>query len=324
LDLNEMLFAWGKVAEAEPYYQRAVLLSPSFREDRPFAAVRLEFEPVLALLNRGEPRLALQLADSLAKDYAQRSPQRQNALAYEEASIHLAVGQIAKAAQWAEKMNGDSEYAMRFRVAAARGDAAEERRCLKLSVEQVTKAGHTPSTFLTGWLASAGVLDEATKWLGRLEKDMRDRASTRSPASLEWARGEVALASHRPAEAVPHLQYVFSFRPQDTTDRPYTGLSLAKAYVSLGHPEKAIELLEAVESAPVFNERPVFLNLDTYEPRLYLAALYRKAGRSAAAERIEEQIRKYLAIADPDYPLAMKLKAQPSLRTGKATPRIPS
>ena len=41
----------------------------------------------------------------------------------------------------------------------------------------------------------------------------------------------------------------------------------------------------------------------------HLLRLYRKAGRFADAERLEHEMRRYLAAADPDHPVAARLAA---------------
>ena len=48
--------------------------------------------------------------------------------------------------------------------------------------------------------------------------------------------------------------------------------------------------------------------------RMKLAELYRKTGRVSQAEKVEDELRRYLSAADPDHPLLAQLS------TGRAHP----
>ena len=83
-------------------------------------------------------------------------------------------------------------------------------------------------------------------------------------------------------------------------------LALASALETQGKIEEAIAKLEA-------DTRPSLVDLRFGWPwlqcRVKLAELYRKAGREKDALRTEDELRLYLSEADPDHPVASRLRA---------------
>ena len=82
---------------------------------------------------------------------------------------------------------------------------------------------------------------------------------------------------------------------------------LAQTYVKQRRSADAVRVLERATTGPVWPS-----NLSAaWEERLQLQLdqLYREAGRTADAERVEQVLAKELAFADPDHPIVRQLAA---------------
>jgi hypothetical protein len=87
----------------------------------------------------------------------------------------------------------------------------------------------------------------------------------------------------------------------------------ADALVELGRLTDAIVMLEASTA-----HRGAEADVAGYKwmnARAQLAGLYHKAGREPEAHAVEDHLLKLLAVADPDYPLLLELKARVAARS---------
>jgi tetratricopeptide (TPR) repeat protein len=98
--------------------------------------------------------------------------------------------------------------------------------------------------------------------------------------------------------------------------------SLALAHVKRGDLDSALNVLEA---AAANRTRVNFVIAMAGAPfwmqdEMDLARLYRRLGRVQDAEKIENELRKLLAYADPDFPLPVELKRLQNTAASARTP----
>ena len=86
--------------------------------------------------------------------------------------------------------------------------------------------------------------------------------------------------------------------------------SLSRAFESEGKLDEAIRVLEEVsqEKAATY-PNPGPSGYFWLRDQVRLAALYRKAGRQTEALKVESELLKLLALADPDHPILRQLRA---------------
>ncbi len=124
-----------------------------------------------------------------------------------------------------------------------------------------------------------------------------------------FIRGEVALAQGRFAEAETLLQRKFddSYSGRQQTAQ-WIADDLVTALEHSGNSQKALEVLEATSGtrmwiAPLSNSYGAFWLRD----QARLSAYYHRLGREPEARKIDDQLRKLLAVADPDDPILRQL-----------------
>jgi predicted Zn-dependent protease len=157
---------------------------------------------------------------------------------------------------------------------------------------------------LVFYLARSGLVDQAERILAEL------RSGTLVPGFLEAARGELAMARGRTAEAI-HLLRKSQEQPRLMGRVAFwLGLeTLASALARRGDLESAIRALEKGSQSKRLAVFHWGSNGAFWERnQLLLARLYRKAGRAPDAQRIEAELLKLLAVADPDHPLLLELQ----------------
>jgi len=90
---------------------------------------------------------------------------------------------------------------------------------------------------------------------------------------------------------------------------------LVTALEQSGDSRKALEVLEATSSTRMWTD-PSVLGYQVFwlrnQPRL--SAYYHRLGREPEARKIDDQLRKLLAAADPDHPILRQLNVQQAQR----------
>ena len=137
-------------------------------------------------------------------------------------------------------------------------------------------------------------------------------------------RSVLALSRGNTIEGMSILEKALSlFGPGDFTAAPYFMGSelLAKAWREEGNSDKAVQVLKAAlekKSRVLFEQTlltgPLWLRLQAQ-----LAQLYREIGRNEGARKIEDELRRLLALADRDHPILRQLD-----RTEKLALREPT
>ena len=143
------------------------------------------------------------------------------------------------------------------------------------------------------------------------------------PGSHELVAGAVALARGRFSEAISLLdegmrvKRLRNYFPE--RELFLASLELARAWVGKGDPGEAIEVLER---ASLRKER-TFIEHESgalwLNARAQLAGLYRQVGREEEAQQVEDELRRYLAYADPDHPILLQLEGIDDVGSARAS-----
>jgi tetratricopeptide (TPR) repeat protein len=152
-------------------------------------------------------------------------------------------------------------------------------------------------------------------WADRTE-EARELVSRIVTGSAPWflpalkyvAQAQLAIAEDRPQEALDYFEQSFQFLPAYYLPHYLFGAgSLARLHESLGSSQAAIETLEFARLRrdwSIFEPGGTFLWMRN---QVYLRELYLKAGRMADAERVSDELRGLLRLADPDFPSLLSL-----------------
>jgi hypothetical protein len=124
---------------------------------------------------------------------------------------------------------------------------------------------------------------------------------------VSWARGELALAAGRPAEAAALLTKALGGFSKDYITRALAVQTLSSALEASRGPEAALDVI-AENLYPKDRSPYQYINLSAWlDLQARRARLLRRLGRAAEAEPIEAELRKYLTYADADLLMLRQL-----------------
>jgi tetratricopeptide (TPR) repeat protein len=130
------------------------------------------------------------------------------------------------------------------------------------------------------------------------------------------ARGEIALQQGRFAEAAAVLQREFHDRySKHAFTSQWIADGLVTALEQTGDSQKALEVLKATSGTRMWTP-PSAVGYQGFWLRnqARLSAYYLRLGRQQEARKIDDQLRKLLAVADPDHPILRQLSVQQARR----------
>lgn len=136
--------------------------------------------------------------------------------------------------------------------------------------------------------------------------------------------GQLLLANHRLAQGIPEL---LKGLQRTGPSVPYFlgAQSLAQAYESEADLPAALRVLQDVSANRAGNSLIAVGNGPFWmRDQIELARLYRRLGRVQDAEKIENELRKLLAYADPDFPILLELNKLQDTSTIAQTSDRPS
>ena len=149
--------------------------------------------------------------------------------------------------------------------------------------------------------ARAGFLDLARKGIA-----IRQSHQPYSPGFLEAMQAEVLLASGQPSKAIPLLRKAVVQLAGTHKRTYYLALeSLATALEQEGQLADAVQVLDTAtqaDSGKVLDTAYEWMRIEWK-----LAQLHRKVQQPEVAQKIEAELRKRLAYADPDHPILLQL-----------------
>ncbi|HXJ05230.1 MAG TPA: winged helix-turn-helix domain-containing protein [Candidatus Acidoferrum sp.] len=305
-----LLLVSAKPDLARPYFQRANELLSTMRDrDRTkfvWEALWLQLYPAFQAWMRDDVALA-----RAELDRAEQNPVARDGITDPMifAGFRQALGETRKAREWLEQASAPSgrsssegfeDFAS---VAFLCGDHTAARNWLQRTTRY--RVLDMPLLIREGMLREANVLAQRQKeWL---------------PQFRNVALGELLLAQGKTVNGTRLLSDGLIEQRNHAYPSYFFGAdSLARAYEKTGNVSAAIEVLESASANRIRVYGPAVMSSATLWMRdqMDLAGLYRRLDRVQDAERIEDELRKLLAYADPDYPMLLELRrlqSSPSL-----------
>jgi tetratricopeptide (TPR) repeat protein len=291
-------------ARASLYVRRTLeLASPDVQRDFPSEVAWLELHPANERWLAGDVAGALALATRFAEKLESVPMLHQYGAIEQLGNVFLTLGKLRAADELFHRLS-DPTFNLTG-LSLLRGDRQDLKR---LSSALVVHSPAPVRAILIKaiLLTRSGLVDEAERILAENE---RWEASFYS-GMPEAARGELAMARGRTAEAIAQLR-------ESQRKTRYLGNAsfllgmetLASALDRRGDLDGAIGVLELGSK----QKRQVAFHWVSNgflweRNQLLLAQLYRKARRTADAQRIEGDLLKLLAVADADHPILLELQ----------------
>ncbi len=281
----------GDLVAAEPYMERARQLMAS--EDLTGAddvVAWVSLFPAWKALIDGDPQEALQLADQAAQTIKRPNPK----VAY----FYFMLGQLRKARDWSQP-----NHFPRAKMAYGLGNDQVAKEQLISFIETPDEKKGMASFAVKGWQYRGPFVMLLAK-LGLLSQEgVRERMDT----SSEAVRGTIVLEQGNLAEGTDLLEKVLQWF-QYGNGNVYFLVSdiLADAWEQQGEWEQAARVLEeaSIKKTLLVQGSPAPL---WFRIQWRLAEVYRKLGRDEDTRRIEDELRRLLALADPDHPILRQL-----------------
>jgi tetratricopeptide (TPR) repeat protein len=294
------LLVEGDSKAAEPYVKRAhqVLAAEQNDPARSWRAAWLRLYPVHATWLERDFDAAINNAAKLASDLDATAQEDLNPIKWELGSFYLNLGRMGAARQMFQSMTGPPEHLAL--VALGFNDAPAVQKHLSL-----IPASHRAAILM----ARAGLVSEAETMMADPQAPNRAYAPFLPGVWETLARGELALARGRTADAIPLLEKaVQSLRPWPTSYFFLGSEALARAWQQQGDVAKSLAVLE---DASEYGAPAVFWGPAPFfwmKNELRRAELYRSVGRETDSRRIHSELAKLLTHADPDFPILRELR----------------
>ncbi len=296
----------GDPARARLYFQRAqALASPEMVRLYPEVAASLELFPPSEYWVRGDVEKAFAELTRVGQTLNSRSGKMRDALAESLGFSYLSLGRLKAADELFHSLPNATEQHFHLALLALSRDDREAlvKYSSRLGGGGVLLESSIPPILM----ARAGLLSVAPKAISDRKKIWGPHLT----GFLMSMQGELALARGQPAEAIPLLQEgVERIGHQHypvTITFFLASESLARAWELQGNLPSAIQVLEQASQEKT---RAGLRNcaFAWVRGQWRLAQLYRKARREREARKIEADILKPLAYADPDHPILLQLK----------------
>ncbi|MEE8201861.1 MAG: tetratricopeptide repeat protein [Candidatus Acidoferrales bacterium] len=309
------LVTWANnLDQARPYIQRArKLLSREWIHRSPGWSVWARLFPAREHFYKGELEEALNEATLVAEILKSpgRKTRTRTIYAWWVGSLYVDLGKLRAAEETFQHISVTrSRHLALAKIADARGDMPALREHMK----KVAATGKNVGSFETTYFVSAGLLAAAERGI----ENMEERKKVSPKSAITCVRGHLALARGQTAEAILLFQKGIEQLGDDSwTARVKAAESLAGIWERQGHLPRAIQVLEATSQE---KKRSIFGGggYTWMRVQMRLAQLYRKVGREEEAQKIEAELLKLLAYADPDHPLLRQLRATQALAAAQS------
>jgi tetratricopeptide (TPR) repeat protein len=323
----------GDLSRAKTYVKRALdLITPKDLEKNPEIPILLMWFPAFEALLRADPETALREADRSLETL--RSFQGRDFANYPNAlhlngAFYLTLGKIGLAREWSEKVE-DTGLRPNFTLASI-AYIEDDQALMTQHLEQFLNYPKL-SPIRPGFsgllsqstairccipllLARGGFLSEAEEWLSNLRtsRPMPELVREAIETRREIVRGVLTLSRGNRIEGMKMLEETLSlFVPRVQLPAFFMGSEiLAEAWREQGNLDKAVQVLEAAlekETLLLLFSRSMLSGGLWLKIQNQLAQLYREMGRDEDARKIEEKLRRSLALADPDHPILRQLE----------------
>jgi tetratricopeptide (TPR) repeat protein len=261
----------------------------------------LRIIPVSRAWLRGEREVALSELERIVGEMESLPDAERDALSNHPAAAYFAIGKLGRAKELLHPVDS-SNFASRLTMAMLA--LAENRPGIIMAQVELLP----PSFFSVLLLAKIGQLEAAQEMYANLVASGAAGVGAFNPEPKfvrKIAQGELAFARGEMDEAILLITDSRRDRLLGYTLSIYEHLAadtLALAWEADGDLLKAAEALEtsARDKAPHLLFDTAFFSMNN---KLKLAGIHRKLGNSPEAERIEAELRDWLAHADPDHPI---------------------
>ena len=292
-------------AGARPYALRArTLLTPEILERNPVVTSWIMLFPATDYWQQGHVQEARKELSQVAQIARSLDVKVRDTYLEEVGLSYIALGELRTAEGLLNALTDPDERNFGLAlVALARDDLASLR---EYSGRQGGGGGLLDTPVPPILMARVGLLTEAKQGIAKRSTEWRTDPS--APPFVKVMKGELALAGGQRTRAIGLLQEGVQAIHQSGTFTFFLGAeALARAWEREGNLPKAIGALEMASA-----ERPritIVRGFAWMRVQRHLAQLYRKVGRQQGAQRIEAELGRLLAGADPDFPMLVQLRA---------------
>jgi hypothetical protein len=295
----------GNLTLARDYARRGTALNVSIDSPNGFAgnaAANLRMFAVRDALHRRDPQEALREADRLAGDSRSRAQPVLNSIGLKLADVYVAMGRLDRVEQVASWIKPESSgHRLLILAAMSREDPHALRPLLKRLFPNLDTAlggsGGLAASVTSAYI-SAGLLEDAQRLISMRTHGSNFRMLL--DAELAFAQGHVV-------RGVGLLEKLLrEDAPTESWIRTRGSLIFSDFLTTRGETQRAARILERASRG----RRHLFEDLvpEHLHLRERLAQLNRELGRTSDAETIEADLRQLLAVAQPDYPMKLRLE----------------
>ena len=292
-------------ARSRIYLRRArELVSPADMQELPLNVAFLELLPAVEDWLDGNLIRSLQVADGLAAKIDSLSGRPRQGFVEEAVAFYLMLGRLEAATQCIQKI---PDPLLRYELLSRVAFIKDDRDALKQNLEALE--GTTPTrrttVILVILLARAGLLPQAARFMTTVEaRHPWDVGFFQIPrGELTLARGETDRGMSQLEEGTQrigklgsrHALFFLGSESLATALRGKGDLARAVRVLERASEERSWAALQATGSLWLRNQSQ-------------LAQLYRLTGREGDARKIEDELRKLLALADRDHPIVRALE----------------
>jgi tRNA A-37 threonylcarbamoyl transferase component Bud32/tetratricopeptide (TPR) repeat protein len=293
----------GGDVRARPYYERATrILAQRPAIVPPVLVQSIKLQPVSQRWKDGD------IAG--AHDQLLRTERDGVSPSLSTACAHMAFGELAVAEKHIVQAFPPPDRGIHLAIlAVVRGKASDARNALA-DAEQLPPQALGPAAVA---LLRLGLRADAERLRKRLSRTLatwsRPTTATQRYGWVQDAQivdSVLDVAEGRVAEGASILQAALPKRRGGTPLVFFAWESLADAYRASGRTEDARRVLRDAANAPLSMNVPTVALVQRLQ--LQLARLEREAGNGIEADRIEDSLRRQLAFADADHPIAKALR----------------
>jgi tetratricopeptide (TPR) repeat protein len=293
-------------ALARPYALRArALLTPEILEADPDGVGWVLLFPATECWLRGNVQEAENELSQVIHVVSSLSTKTRDSYMESLGLSYIALGKLKSASEFFENLSDPDERNFSLALLAL---AQDDQATLRRYSRRLGGGGILLNTSLPPvFMARAGLLSEAQEAIAKRERSKDWMTDPGMGGPVKVMKGELALAQGQRRKAIALLQEGLQAIGPSETFTFFLGVeALARAWEREGNLPEAIGALEKASA-----ERPrvgIVRGFAWMRIQWRLAHLYRKVGRQQDAQRIEAELGKLLAGADPDYPMLVQLR----------------
>ena len=309
------LAAWNlletNMSKARLFVQRgASVITPELVLTHPYETAWIQLFNVHDLLVQGDIESAVKELDLCTRKVDSSEGKERDAFALNCGSHYLSLGKLKAAEELYQRVKTHELAHVFFsELFYAAGD--KEKLTLHLRKQLKNKSIILDEVL---FLVRAGLINEAERLLAE-ERAKNKQPDIPADLTFNVLEGEIALSRGRINDAILVLQKALpSIRWTNSAFFYLASESLADALERQGHREMALQVLKrASEARAISYDNMSSSGAYWLRVEWRLAQLCRKLGLIADAQKIEGELFRTLAYADPDHPILVSLREQTGL-----------